>query len=68
MAAALFRLILLAGGLGLTEIGLGDALTVGSFSSWALVSIGLALIVAGSAGFMVTLLGGGNQKGKSTDA
>lgn len=68
MAAVLFRLILLASGLGLTEIGLGDALTVGSLSSWGLVIIGLALIVAGSAGFIVTLLGGGNRKGTSADA
>ena len=68
MAAVLFRLVLLAGGLGLTEIGLGDALAVGLLSSWALVSIGLALIIAGSAGFMVTLLGGGEGKGRSTDA
>lgn len=68
MAAVLFRLILLAGGLGLTEIGLGDALTVGSWSSWGLVSIGLALIVAGSAGSMVPLLGGKDRKGVSTDA
>lgn len=68
MAAMLFRLILLASGLGLTEIGLGDALAVGSLTSWAVVIIGLALIVAGSAGFMVSLLGGGNQKGTSTDA
>lgn len=68
MAAVFVRLVLLAGGLGLTEIGLGDALALGLLSSWALVSIGLALIIAGSAGFMVTLLGGGEGKGRSTDA
>lgn len=68
MAAVLFRLILLAVGLGMTEIGLGSALIKGSLVSWALVLIGLALIVAGTASFMVTLLGGGKQKGRSTDA
>ena len=68
MAAVLIRLLLLAAGLGATEIGLGDALTVGSLSSWGLVIIGLALIVAGSAGFIVTLLGGGHRKGTPTDA
>ena len=59
MAAVLLRVVLMAGGLGLTEIGLGDALTVGSLSSWALVMVGLALIVGGSGGFMAALLGGG---------
>ena len=69
MAALLFRLILLAGGLGLTEIGLGSALAEGSPWGWALVLlVGLPLIVAGSAGFMVSLLGEGRQKGTSTDA
>jgi len=69
MAAVLFRLILLAAGLGATEIGLGSALAAGSPWGWALVLlVGLPLIVAGSAGFMATLLGGGKQKGRSTDA
>jgi len=69
MAALLFRLILLAAGLGVTEIGLGSALAEGSLAGGALVLlVGLPLIVAGSAGFMVTLLGGGKQKGTSTDA
>ena len=68
MLAVLFRLLLLATGLGLSEIGLGGALTEGSAWSWALVLlVGLPLIVAGSAGFMVTLLGGGTQKGTPTD-
>lgn len=64
MAALLFRLLLLAIGLGVTEIGLGGALTEGSAWSWALVLlVGVPLIVAGSAGFMVTLIGGAKQKG-----
>jgi hypothetical protein len=68
MAAVLFRLLLLATGLGLTEIGLGGALVESSPVGWALVLVGLALIVAGSAGFTVTLLGRGTQEGPSPDA
>ena len=68
MAAVVFRLVLLAVGMGAVEIGLGDALAQGSPLGWALVLlVGMPLIVAGSAGFMVPLLGGQNQKG-STDA
>ncbi len=67
MAAVLLRLLLLAGGLGLTEIGLGDALVTASSLGWALVLVGLTLIVAGSAGFMVALLGGGGGRA-GTDA
>lgn len=69
MVRVLFRLILLAGGLGATEIGLGNALAGGNPAGWALVLIiGLPMIVAGSAGFMVSLFGGGIQSGGSTDA
>lgn len=68
MAAVVFRLALLAAGMGAVEIGLGDALVRGSLLGWVLVFlVGLPLIVAGSAGFMAPLLGGPNQKG-STDA
>ena len=68
MTAVAFRLGLLAVGMGVVEIGLGDALAKGSPLGWALVALlGLPLIVAGSAGFMAPLLGGPNQKG-STDA
>ena len=68
MAAVLFRLGLLALGMGAVEIGLGDALVRGSLAGWALVLlVGLPLIIAGSAGFMAPLLGGPNKKG-STDA
>lgn len=62
MAAVVFRVLLLAAGLGVTEIGLGDALVSGSLGGWALVLLGLILIVAGSAGFMVALLGGTHRK------
>lgn len=69
MAAVLFRLILLAVGLGVIEIGLGSRLAEGSLAGWALVLlVGLPLVVAGSAGFMVPLLGGPKQKGTSNDA
>ena len=68
MEAVLFRLILLALGLGALEIGLGSALVDGSAMSWALVLlVGVPLVVAGSAGFMAPLLGGAHQKG-SPDA
>lgn len=58
MVTVLFRLGLLALGLGAVEIGIGDAAVEGS--PWGLVGlfVGLALIVAGSAGFMVPLFGG----------
>lgn len=62
MAAVVFRVLLLAAGLGVTEIGLGDALVSGSLVGWALVLLGLILVVAGSAGFMVALLGGVHRK------
>ena len=69
MATVLFRLVLLAIGLGSTEIGLGSAVVEGSLAGWALVVLGgIPLIVAGSAGFMVPLLGGPKQKGSSSDA
>ncbi|MEX0630402.1 MAG: hypothetical protein WEE67_08610 [Chloroflexota bacterium] len=67
MAPLLFRILLLAAGLGTTEIGLGSALVEGSPVGWAVVLVGLALIVAGSAGFMVTLFSRARQKGTSPD-
>jgi len=69
MAAVMFRLLLLAAGLATAEIGLGSALVDGSAAGWALTLLaGLPLIVAGSAGFMVPLLGWPRQKGDSPDA
>jgi hypothetical protein len=55
MSAILFRLVLLAGGIGLGQMGL-DSFAHGA--DVALVQFGLALIllVAGSAGFIVPLL------------
>lgn len=68
MARLLVRLASLAGGLGLTEIGLGSALADGAAAGWLLVLIGLALIVVGSAGFVGTLFGGDAHDGGSADA
>lgn len=59
MAAILFRLVLLALGMGLIEIGLGPALIESSVAGWLLVLVvGVPLTVAGSAGFIAPLLGG----------
>ena len=57
MGAILFRLALLAGGIGLGQMGL-DSFARGA--DLALVQFGLALVLltAGSAGFMVPLLEG----------
>jgi hypothetical protein len=57
MSAILLRLVLLAGGIGLGQMGI-DSFAHGA--DVALVQFGLApiLLVAGSAGFIVPLLGG----------
>lgn len=57
MSAVMFRLVLLAGGIGLGEIAL-DSVARGD--GFALVQLGVALVllVVGSAGFIVPLLGG----------
>ena len=57
MSAILFRLVLLAGGIGLGQMGL-DSFAHGT--AVALVQFGLALILlaAGSAGFISPLLDG----------
>jgi hypothetical protein len=66
MAATVFRVGLLALGLGAVEIGLGSALVAGTLVSWALVLlVGLPLIVAGSTGFIAPLLGGAKDKGSN---
>lgn len=67
MTAILFRIGLLAGGLGAVEIGLGEVLVRASLFGWAVVLLGLVLITAGTAGFMAPLLGGRNRGG-SPDA
>lgn len=66
MGALLVRIVLIAGGLGAVEIGLPDAVGAGSLVGWLVVGVGLLLLLAGSAGFMVPLLGAGHDKGGSS--
>lgn len=66
MGALLLRIGLIAGGLGAIEIGLGDALTSASLAGWLLVGVGLLLLTAGTAGFMVPLLAERHGKGDSS--
>lgn len=64
MGAVLFRLVLLAAGMGLVEIGLGDALARGSLTGWLLVLlVGLPLVLGGTAGFVGPLLAAGRARG-----
>ncbi len=68
MAAVLFRIVLLALGLGTVEIGLGEALVNGSpFGAALALVVGLPLIVGGSAGFIVPLLSGKGWKGATDE-
>ncbi len=68
MAPIIFRLVLLALGLGLTEIGLSSAIG-GSIVGWGLVIfVGLPLVLAGSAWFMLPLFEARQQKDGSDDA
>ena len=65
MSAVLFRLLLLALGMGLLEIGLDDAVGRGSLAGWGMVLlVGLPLILGGTAGFIGPLLGAGRSGGK----
>jgi hypothetical protein len=57
MSAVMFRLALLAGGTGLGEIGL-DSIARGNGVAFVQLGLALVLLVAGSAGFIVPLLGG----------
>lgn len=57
MAAILFRLTLLAGGIGLGQMGL-DSFARGADATAVQFGLALVLLVAGSAGFIVPLLGG----------
>ena len=64
MARIIVRLALLSGGMAAVEIGLGSALVAGSIVGWALVLlIGFPMLIGGSAGFMVPLLGGVSERG-----
>ncbi len=69
MGAVLLRLVLLALGMGLIEIGLTDALGRGSLAGWALVLVGgFPLVLAGTAGFIGPLVGAGRDKGDGSHA
>ena len=61
MGPMLFRVFVLAVGLGLTEIGI-TALVAGSPAFWLLLPLGLSGLVAGSAGFVGPLWGSGHGK------
>jgi hypothetical protein len=61
MSAILFRLVLLAGGIGLGQMGL-DSFARGADIALVQFSLALILLVAGSAGFIVPLLGGSAGK------
>jgi hypothetical protein len=57
MSALLFRLALLAGGIGLGQIGL-DSFARGADVALVQFVLAFVLLIAGSAGFIVPLLGG----------
>ncbi len=57
MSASLFRLALLAAGIGFGQIGL-DAFARGAQDALVQLGLALVLLVAGSAGFIVPLLDG----------
>lgn len=61
MSAVIFRLVLLATGIGLAQIGL-DSIVRGNAAALVQLALALALLVAGSAGFIVPLLGGSTGK------
>jgi hypothetical protein len=62
MGRIMFRLLLLTSGFSLLEQFLPIAL-VGGNLGWLAVVIGLALVIAGSAGFMVPLFDSSPQGG-----
>ncbi len=57
MSAILFRLVLLALGIGVAQMGL-DSFAQGSLIALVQFVVALVLLVAGSAGFIVPLLDG----------
>jgi hypothetical protein len=63
MARLIVRLLLLAGGLGATEIGLVTTFGREAPIGWLAVALGMVLLVAGSAGFMAPLLRGSAGQG-----
>ena len=64
MGAVLLRLVLLALGMGLIEIGLTDAFGQGSLAGWAVVLLGgFPLVLLGTAGFIGPLVRAGRSRG-----
>jgi hypothetical protein len=61
VGAILFRLALLAGGIGLGQMGL-DSFARGADVALAQFVLAFVLLIAGSAGFIVPLLGGSAGK------
>ena len=61
MSAVVFRLVLLAGGIGLGQMGL-DSFAQGNGAALVQLGLALVLLVAGSAGFIVPLLEGSTGK------
>jgi hypothetical protein len=61
MSATIFRLVLLAGGIGLGQIAL-DSFAHGTDITVVQFALALVLLVAGSAGFVVPLLEGNIDK------
>lgn len=58
MAGIVLRLLLLAGGLGVTEIALTGLFSRAELTDWLLLLlVGLPLLVAGTRGFLGPMLG-----------
>lgn len=57
MTGSAFRLVLLAGALGVGQMGL-DSFAQGNGAALVQLGLALVLLVVGSAGFIVPLLGG----------
>jgi hypothetical protein len=67
MSPILLRIVMLALGIGIAQMGL-DALAQGSVVALGELVLALVLLVAGSAGFMVPLLDGSGGTEVSRDA
>lgn len=63
MGPILFRVLLLAVGLGLTEIGI-TALASDSPAAWLLLPLGLLGLIVGSAGFVGPLWASRRKEGR----
>ena len=63
MGPLIFRIALAAGGLGMIEIGLVAAIGHGQAPGWLLIGLGMLVLIAGTAGIMMPLLGGPGDRG-----